>query len=250
MKISEELKHFLESRDIQKLLNSYDFEGLYKKLLQMNIAKDIGTFTALMYEIDVDPLIYLDKIPTYFLYDQSSISDIKIPDNIKYINRCAFYKCNSLTDVAIPDSVISIGNLAFSECDGLKTVTLPSGITSIGVGMFYNCNSLADVTIPNRVTSIGDFAFSDCAALTGIIIPDSVKSIGIQAFCNCGKLTSVTIGTGVTSIDRNVLDECEKLEAINYRGTKAQWNAIHKNAQWKNNPTIKVVHCTDGDIKL
>lgn len=66
-------------------------------------AADIGTFTTLMYEIDVDPLIYLDEVPKYFLCGQSSTHNIKIPDNIKYISKYAFYKCSGLTDVTIPE---------------------------------------------------------------------------------------------------------------------------------------------------
>lgn len=182
MKISEKLKSFLEDRSNRELLNNYNFKELYRKLLtQRTTPRIIGEFTSLMYEIDVDPLLYLDEVPNKFLLYGENIKNVEIPTNI-----------------------ISIGKYAF-----------------------YNCSGLTSVTIGNGVTSIGDSAFEDCSGLTSITIGNSVTSIGSYAFYECSNLTDIT-----------------------YEGTKERWDTIRKDERWKTDSAIKIIHCTDGDIKL
>ena len=95
----------------------------------------------------------------------------------------------------------------------------------IGVGAFHFRESLTSVTIPNSVKWIEDDAFFKCSSLTSITIPNSVKSIGEYAF-----------------------DDCSSLTFIEYTGTKKQWNKIGYRNRGDNN--IKVIYCTDGEIRL
>ena len=96
MKISEELKKFLNREDIKLLIAQNKFDKIYKELLELNsIGKDISDltiseFTNLIYKADIDPLSYMNKIPTYF-QSESSISSFNIPNHIIEIGRRAFY---------------------------------------------------------------------------------------------------------------------------------------------------------------
>ena len=77
------------------------------------------------------------------------------------------------------------------------------------------------------VTNIDEHAFYNCKSLTSITIPDNVTSIGEEAFSDCSSLTSIT-----------------------FNGTKAQWQGIKLGDDWKINVPTKVIHCTDGELKI
>lgn len=183
MKISKELREFLENKTNQELLNSYNFEELYRRLNMFFTIEpsDVGTFSALMYEIGVEPLKYLKEVPSSFLCNQDGITSVIIPTNITRIRTHAFYNCKKLKDVVIPNNIGSIGDSAFEGCSGLTTVTIPSSITSIGSSAFYKCYKLAE---------------------------------------------------------------------INFNGTKAQWENVAKGVYWSNDCPIKVIHCTDGNMRF
>lgn len=99
----------------------------------------------------------------------------------------------ALTNITIPNNITSIGFSAFQECINLTSITIPNSITSIEPQTFYKCTNLTSVEIPNSVTSIGMTAFGYCSNLTSITIPDSVTQFGYYSFGYCGNLKSVTI---------------------------------------------------------
>ena len=178
---------------------------------------------------------------TKYVYDASAITDTEICNY-------AFAGCLSLTDITIPDSVTSIGEEAFNGA-ALTSITIPDSVTSISNGAFCFCESLTSITIPDSVTSIGEGAFN-YAALTSITIPDSVTSIDNRLFYFCPNLATITIPDSVTSIGYDAFYYCKSLTSITFNGTKAQWNAIPKGAEWNNGTPATVVHCTDGDVTL
>ena len=214
----------------------------------------------------------------------TGLTSITIPNSVTSIGSEAFSGCKGLTSVTIPDSVTSIGSKAFSGCKGLTSVIVDEGntkyhsagnclietatktlilgcktsviptdgsVTSIGYSAFGGCTGLTSVTIGNSVTSIGSEAFSGCKGLTSITIPKSVTSIGDWTFAGCIGLTSVTIPDSVTSIGWAAFAGCTGLTSITFNGTKAQWNAISKDDDWKNNvPSDCKVICTDGTVNI
>ena len=180
----------------------------------------------------------------------SSLTSITIPNSVTSIGDYAFWHCFSLTSVTIPNSVTSIGKSAFNDCSSLTSITIPNSVTSIGDEAFKGCNALTSITIPNSVTSIGSYAFYYCSSLTSVKIPNSVTSIGHYAFAYCSSLTSITIGNSVTSIGDWAFYECESLTVLNYAGTKEDWKKIQKDKKWNKGFKIRVIRCTDGEIRL
>ena len=146
-------------------------------------------------------------------------------------------------------STVSAFDLVRDECSkGLAFASNGDGTCTVsGIG---TCTD-TDVKIPSvydgeKVTGIDNGAFSHCTGLTSITIPSSVTSIGSWAFFGCTGLTSITIPDSVTSIGGSAFYSCTGLTSITYTGTKAEWNAIDKDTDWRGGSSIKNVVCTDG----
>jgi len=215
-------------------------------------------------------------------YECYSLTSITIPSSVTSIGDWAFNGCSGLKSMVvecgntvydsrencnavietatntliagcqntiIPNSVTSIGTWAFLGCSSLTSITIPNSVTSIGEWAFNGC-SLTSITIPNSVTSIGNEAFRGCFRLTSITIPNSVTGIGGLAFDHCSSLTSITIPNSVTSIGNYAFDGCKSLIVLNYAGTKEEWKKIEKDKFWNKYSNIRVIRCTDGEIRL
>lgn len=243
--LSYGLKRFLSEPDIQQALQKSDFSVIYEKV-HIELASE---FTQLMNSLNIDPLEHLNYIPNWFLAN-TTIKSITIPTYIKRIGSGAFQNCAHLTRITIPDSVIDIGTEAFAYCKGLTGIVIPDSVISISHGCFRNCTYLASITLTNNITTISNGVFENCRALNSIVIPDGVTSIGYQAFLGCDKLTSITIPGSVISIGSEVFSYSKKLKEITYKGTKSDWNKIDKQPSWDYLSSIKIIHCTDGDINL
>ena len=190
----------------------------------------------------------ITHIGEYAFANVKNLNCIVIPDSVTSIGKSTFLRCSGLTSITIPDSVSSIGDSAFCYCSDLKRINIPSGVTTIGRSAFCGCSSLTSIVIPDHVTSIGDQAFFECSSLTNVVIPNNVKSLGVYSFGKCTNLKSVTIGTGITSIQRLAFYKCSSLNAVHYKGSRRQWNAItieNGNESLLDN----AIHCTDGTIK-
>lgn len=186
----------------------------------------------------------------------NSIKKIVIGDGITSISRYSFYECWNLTEVSIPESVKWIGYEAFAECnninavmiDGLESwcsiefedvnsnplqygaalyingvketqIIIPDGITEIkpyafGINQAINDSRsvITSVQLPDTVVSIGDNAFA-YNHLQSINIPDSVTKIGTQALAG-NDFSEIEISKNVSAIDNSAFKDCKKLQRI------------------------------------
>ncbi|MBR1555085.1 MAG: leucine-rich repeat domain-containing protein [Oscillospiraceae bacterium] len=93
--------------------------------------------------------------------EESSLSEIIIPDGITTIGEYAFCGCKNIRKVIFPESVTSIRKCAFWNCCHLESVLLPESLTFIGTRAFHCCYNLKEVTIPESVTHIDPLAFGN-----------------------------------------------------------------------------------------
>ena len=157
-----------------------------------------------------------DRLSVEVVDTKEYVDTINIPDQIKYAGH-----------------VYPVIRVLLSRKSDLKSITISDGVKRI---IIDNCSSLTSIIIPNSLTRIGYRAFEGCTSLKSITIPNSVTEILDSAFADCNSLTT-----------------------INYAGTKEQWMAINKGrvdfngyyrAYWKEDSNIRVVHCTDSDVKI
>lgn len=180
------------------------------------------------------------NIPEQVTHDGASYS-------VTSIGAEAFNFCRSLTAITIPNSVVTIGNLAFSNCTALSEITIPDSVETIKAGAFSLCEALHSITLPKRMKCIEHLAFYRCA-MESVVIPDGVTELE-RVFVLCKELISVTISQSVQRMAA-AFGGCLALTDVHFVGTMEQWHSIIFDKQFNNKFTAKLVHCTDGDVKI
>ena len=101
------------------------------------------------------------KIIGAYLFQDSRITSIDIPEGVTTIERKAFSSSN-LRTICFPNTLTSIGDESFGRCKDLTTVILPASLTTIGSYAFESCKNLKDVhnlaTVPQVLDS--DYSFA------------------------------------------------------------------------------------------
>ena len=96
-------------------------------------------------------------------FQNSGLTSVTIPKNVKIVYKKAFYGCKNLTSVKFAGKVNNIGGSAFSKCVNLKTVNFTKGyLKKVYDYAFYKCEKLDKITISNtkNVPSIHKSAFN------------------------------------------------------------------------------------------
>ena len=177
-------------------------------------------------------------------FRSTSITDIKIGENIKKIGEKAFYMCEKLQSVTwhcqcdvIPVDCFSgcsnltqfdfsnikrIDRAAFYE-SGLKEVCLPENIECIIEGAFCRCKTLSSVKWNCKCNVISVDCFAGCSNLTQFDF-SNIKRIEVRAFRDSG-LTSVTLNEE-TEVGECCFSNCNDLEKIEWLSGQAIKDSI------------------------
>lgn len=137
-------------------------------------------------------------------FNDTNITSLHLPKNLKSIEEGAFQKCRSLSgDISLPESLESIERYAFEDCEMLSGhLTIPSKITTISDECFYCCSSLEGLTLHDGITSIGQYAFGQCANMKGMLtLPEGLKSIAMYAFWKTSFQGELTIPKQIQVLD-------------------------------------------------
>ncbi len=176
------------------------------------------------------------------------LTSVVLPDTVTTLGKCVFLSCAALSHIRLSANLTAIPSQAFEECGALTEITIPNSVTSIGSWAFEDCVSLTSLQLPEGVTEIGKDTFLACSALASLSLPETLESIGNSAFDRCTALTSLTLPKSLSKLGGSAFKGCDGLKAIDFSGTRAQWNELTSRfLMWSINSRVRVIHCTDGD---
>lgn len=165
-----------------------------------------------------------NTIPSDFLYDMPSLSNINIESGITSIGDTAFADCSSLSAVSIPASVKTIGKSVFSNCVNLRSISLGENIDYVGVRAFSNCSNLTNAVISCKKVGAtfpedAELPYMSDGTFRRYTCNDESPELFGGVFADCRNLTSVTINEGVEYLGGRTFNGCEKLLRLDFPST-------------------------------
>ncbi len=202
---------------IPKNVDTIDGNPFYRTPISGYVVSEENKYFAAL-----DGILYTKDLKTLISCPKEHSGSFSLPDGLVSIYDYAFC-ATSIKDFCCPDTLLEIGEAAFSETP-LESMALNDNIKSIGSRAFLGTN-LKEIELPN-ISKISLGMFQNNSSLNKIIIPKSVALIETLSF----------------KYD-------QKLENIDYLGTKEEWNKIEKEDDWCDE-TLKTITCSDGIIEL
>jgi len=129
-----------------------------------------------------------------------NLTSVTIPNSVVTIRQLAFEGCTNLANVNIDplNNIKSIEKQAFYKCSRLQSFTIPAGISIINEFVFAQ-SGLTSINIPCNITAIDNNAFSGCKDLEKVWICKSVTTMIVDK--GAGDASSIFNGcTGLTDV--------------------------------------------------
>ena len=134
-------------------------------------------------------------------FANTAITEITIPEGIRYLDESTFSGCKQLQKVSLPETLMLIEDYVFNGCNLLSEITIPESVTEIGSCVFQNCDSLKEITIPSNTEKIGSGLFSYCKNLTTVKCKAVVPPVASGTFTSGMDLNHCTLYVAPFTID-------------------------------------------------
>ena len=223
-------------------------EELYSKATKLGGPFGCNHLSSFLLGAKLNPLDYCTKtLYPYIMFRQNLINpEVTVNSEIDTIPDYCFTESNikNLTT----NNVIRIKGYAFSDCTELTSITL-NKVHDVDRKAFKGCSRLSRVDWEESFQGfVDDESFSLCTSLKTLELPDGVMGIGSKIIANSA-VESLYLPDTLEDIRFGSIFKADQLKNVYYGGTMEQWKTI--NGSWYfRSPTIKIVHCIDGDYKL
>lgn len=154
----------------------------------------------------------LNSIGCQAFMTTASLSEINIPDNVRYIGSECF-AFSGIKSARLPenDAFMVILRKTFLGCKNLEAIEIPDNVKSINDDAFNECTSLRHINL-DKVQMIGSSAFAK-TALEYITL--SARKIGSWAFALCENLKKADLSDiGTKTLSSYLFFECNNLSEI------------------------------------
>ena len=158
--------------------------------------------------------------------DNAELTEVVLPDNLKFIGFKAFYKSGVVNNS--PEGLVYNGNYLIGYNGAFPTsVSVKEGTTMMADGVFGNWNKLTRAELPESLTKISYGAFEGCTNLDTLTMSKNLTTIERLAFKDCKKLKELPLFEKLEYIGERAFDGCYALEKvflsgkINYIGYQA-----------------------------
>jgi len=172
----------------------------------------------------------MDKIFKYSEYNgeiiitglKESVSDtsIVIPETINGMPVTAIgakaFESTSITGIKIGENIKVLGKQAFSECKNLKSAIWNCKCNAIPDYCFYRCTKLKHFDF-SAIKKVGQYAFRE-SGLQEVCLPKNIEILECGTFSRCNGLRSVTWNCKCDVIPADCFYECTNLKQFDFSG--------------------------------
>ncbi len=204
----------------------------------------------------------------YMMTDLSSVTELNLPKNLKYIGGAFEGTKISITELTLPEGLKSVGPYAFAQCKMLKSIDF-SNVEFLERAAFLGCDALesVDLTGITYIKEEYDGTFSDCpnlkkitfnredrehdiedeankgnTAVETVVIGNGINSVKSKAFADCKNLKTAVISPSVNSIADDAFENCGKLTIVCTENSTAHEYAQRNSVNYK---TFKILPVPD-----
>ncbi|MBR4241066.1 MAG: leucine-rich repeat protein [Eubacterium sp.] len=195
----------------------------------------------------------------YRMTDLSSVTELQLPKNLKYIGGAFEGTKISITELTLPEGLKSVGPYAFAQCKKLKSIDF-SNVDFLERASFLGCDALesVDLTGITYIKEKNSGTFSDCPNLKKItfnrtdkgsdieestnenndgvetvVIGNGIKNVKSKAFADCKNLETAVISDSVENIADDAFENCRKLTIVCTKNSNAMLYAQKKGINYK-----------------